>query len=127
MRNVELVNNKDQSLNLEKSLAEISQVIEAGTVQLNELSDRVHTLGEEEYLSVSSNLSGQQAELRGLQRQQQSLTSSYQNNQNHIVSTQSEIDQLLREAEELESQKQFKEEKSRKKTKTKKDMICLTT
>ena len=110
LRNVELVNNKDQSLNLEKSLAEISQVIEAGTVQLNELSDRVHTLGEEEYLSVSSNLSGQQAELRGLQRQQQSLTSSYQNNQNHIVSTQSEIDQLLREAEELESQKQFKEE-----------------
>ena len=110
LRNVELVNNKDQSLNLEKSLAEISQVIEAGTVQLNELSDRVHTLGEEEYLSVSSTLSGQQAELRGLQRQQQSLTSSYQNNQNHIVSTQSEIDQLLREAEELESQKQFKEE-----------------
>ena len=110
LRNVELVNNKDQCLNLEKSLAEISQVIEAGTVQLNELSDRVHTLGEEEYLSVSSNLSGQQAELRGLQRQQQSLTSSYQNNQNHIVSTQSEIDQLLREAEELESQKQFKEE-----------------
>ncbi|MEI6065176.1 MAG: AAA family ATPase, partial [Pseudanabaena sp. ELA748] len=110
LRNVELVNNKDQCLNLEKSLAEISQVIESGTVQLNELSDRVHTLGEEEYLSVSSNLSGQQAELRGLQRQQQSLTSSYQNNQNHIVSTQTEIDQLLREAEELESQKQFKEE-----------------
>ena len=110
LRNVELVNNKEQCSNLEKSLAELSQVIETGTVQLNELSDRVHTLGEEEYLSVSSNLSAQQAELRGLQRQQQSLTSSYQNNQNHIVSTQEEIDRLLREAEELESQKQFKEE-----------------
>ncbi|MFN7762918.1 MAG: chromosome segregation protein SMC [Pseudanabaena sp.] len=110
LRNVELVNNKEQCSNLEKSLTELSQVIETGTVQLNELSDRVHTLGEEEYLSVSSNLSAQQAELRGLQRQQQSLTSSYQNNQNHIVSTQEEIDRLLREAEELESQKQFKEE-----------------
>lgn len=110
LRNVELLNNKEQCAGLEKSLVELSQVIESGTVQLNELSDRVHTLGEEEYLSVSSNLSGQQAELRGLQRQQQSLTSSYQNNQNHIVSTQEEIDQLLREAEQLESQKQFKEE-----------------
>lgn len=110
LRNVELINNKEQCGNLEKSLAELSQVIETGTVQLNELSDRVHTLGEEEYLSVSSNLSGQQAELRGLQRQQQSLTSSYQNNQNHIVSTQEEIDGLIREADELESQKQFKEE-----------------
>ncbi len=110
LRNVELINNKEQCGNLEKSLTELSQVIETGTVQLNELSDRVHTLGEEEYLSVSSNLSGQQAELRGLQRQQQSLTSSYQNNQNHIVSTQEEIDQLIREADELESQKQFKEE-----------------
>ena len=110
IRNVELLNNKEQCAGLEKSLAELSQVIETGTVQLNELSDRVHTLGEEEYLSVSSNLSGQQAELRGLQRQQQSLTSSYQNNQNHIVSTQEDIDQLLREAEQLESQKQFKEE-----------------
>ncbi|GBO53521.1 chromosome partition protein smc [Pseudanabaena sp. lw0831] len=110
LRNVELVNNREQCGNIEKSLAELSQVIETGTVQLNELSDRVHTLGEEEYLSVSSNLSGQQAELRGLQRQQQSLTSSYQNNQNHIVSTQEEIDHLLRESEELESQKQFKEE-----------------
>ncbi|MFN9021191.1 MAG: AAA family ATPase, partial [Pseudanabaena sp.] len=110
LRNVELVNNREQCGNIEKSLAELSQVIETGTVQLNELSDRVHTLGEEEYLSVSSNLSGQQAELRGLQRQQQSLTNSYQNNQNHIVSTQEEIDQLLRESEELESQKKFKEE-----------------
>jgi chromosome segregation protein len=110
LRNVELINNKEQCGNLEKSLTELSQVIETGTVQLNELSDRVHTLGEEEYLSVSSNLSGQQAELRGLQRQQQSLTSSYQNNQNHIVSTQEEIDGLIREADELESQKQFKEE-----------------
>jgi chromosome segregation protein len=110
LRNVELVNNRQQCDNIEKSLAELSQVIETGTVQLNELSDRVHTLGEEEYLSVSSNLSGQQAELRGLQRQQQSLTSSYQNNQNHIVSTQEEIDQLLRESEQLESQRQFKEE-----------------
>jgi chromosome segregation protein len=110
LRNVELVNNREQCGNIEKSLSELSQVIETGSVQLNELSDRVHTLGEEEYLSVSSNLSGQQAELRGLQRQQQSLTSSYQNNQNHIVNTQEEIDQLLRESEELESQKQFKEE-----------------
>jgi len=110
LRNVELVNNRAQCDNIEKSLAELSQVIETGTVQLNELSDRVHTLGEEEYLSVSSNLSGQQAELRGLQRQQQSLTSSYQNNQNHIVSTQEEIDRLLRESEQLESQRQFKEE-----------------
>jgi chromosome segregation protein len=110
LRNVELVNNREQCGNIEKSLAELSQVIETGTVQLNELSDRVHTLGEEEYLSVSSNLSGQQAELRGLQRQQQSLTSSYQNNQNHIISTQEEIEQLLRESEELESQKKFKEE-----------------
>ena len=110
LRNVELVNNRQQCDNIAKSLTELSQVIETGTVQLNELSDRVHTLGEEEYLSVSSNLSGQQAELRGLQRQQQSLTSSYQNNQNHIVSTQTEIDQLLRESEQLESQRQFKEE-----------------
>jgi chromosome segregation protein len=110
VRNVELLNNKEKCGNIEKSLTELSQVIEISTVQLNELSDRVHTLGEEEYLSVSSNLSGQQAELRGLQRQQQSLTSSYQNNQNHIVSTQEEIDQLLRESEELESQKHFKEE-----------------
>ncbi|ELS34621.1 MULTISPECIES: chromosome segregation protein SMC [Pseudanabaena] len=110
LRNVELVNNKEQCGNLEKSLTELSQVIEVGTVHLNELNDRVHTLGEEEYLSVSSNLSSQQAELRGLQRQQQSLTSSYQNNQTHIVKTQEEIDRLLREAEELESQKQFKEE-----------------
>jgi len=63
LRNVELVNNREQCGNIEKSLAELSQVIETGTVQLNELSDRVHTLGEEEYLSVSSNWSGQQAEL----------------------------------------------------------------
>ncbi|MFM7886458.1 MAG: AAA family ATPase, partial [Pseudanabaena sp.] len=110
LRNVELVNNREQCSNIENALLELSQVIEMGTVQLNELSNRVHTLGEEEYLSVSSNLSAQQAELRGLQRQQQSLTSSYQNNQNHIVSTQEEIDQLLRESEHLESQKQLKEE-----------------
>ncbi len=110
LRHVELVNNKEQSTNIEKSLVELSHVIGVGTVQLNDLSDRVRTLGEEEYLAVSSNLSGQQAELRGLQRQQQSLTSSYQNNQNHIVSTQEDIDRLLREAEELESQKKFKGE-----------------
>lgn len=110
VRNVELLNNQDQCQNLEKSLTEIAQVIDAGTVQLNELSDRVHTLGEEEYLSVSSNLSGQQAELRGLQRQQQSLTSAYQNNQNHIVSTQEDIDHLLKEAASLETQKSLKEE-----------------
>lgn len=110
LRNVELVNNREQCGNIENDLLDLSQVIEMGTVQLNELSDRVHTLGEEEYLSVSSNLSAQQAELRGLQRQQQSLTSSYQNNQNHIVSTQEEIDRLLRESEHLESQKQLHEE-----------------
>lgn len=110
LRHVELVNNKEQSTNIEKSLVELSHVIGVGTVQLNDLIDRVRTLGEEEYLAVSSNLSGQQAELRGLQRQQQSLTSSYQNNQNHIVSTQEDIDRLLREAEELESQKKFKGE-----------------
>jgi len=110
LRNVELINNREQCGNIEKSLMELSQVIETGTVQLNELSDRVHTLGEEEYLAVSSNLSAQQAELRGLQRQQQALTSSYQNNQNHIVSTQEEIDRLLSESTQLESQKQLQDD-----------------
>ncbi|MDX2256679.1 MAG: chromosome segregation protein SMC [Pseudanabaenaceae cyanobacterium bins.39] len=110
VRNVELVNNREQCLLLEKAIADSHQVIEATTVQLNELSDRVHTLGEEEYLAVSSNLSAQQAELRGLQRQQQSQTSAYQNNQNYIASTQEEIDQLLRESERFDAEKQLKEE-----------------
>ncbi|PZU97792.1 MAG: chromosome segregation protein SMC [Pseudanabaena sp.] len=110
LRNVELINNREQCGNIEKSLMELSQAIETGTVHLNELSDRVHTLGEEEYLAVSSNLSAQQAELRGLQRQQQALTSSYQNNQNHIVSTQEEIDRHLSESTQLESQKQLQDD-----------------
>ncbi|MEE3718434.1 chromosome segregation protein SMC [Tumidithrix elongata RA019] len=109
LKEIELTNSHEKAAQLKTNLTELVQTIELATVQLNELSAKVHTLGEEEYLSVSTNLAAKNAELRSLQRQQQDLIGNYQATQNHIVTTQSEIDQLLQELEGLATQKQLQE------------------
>ena len=106
IKQIELQNCRDQAQTLAKQMEDLSQNIEAATVQLNELSTKVHTLGEEDFLATSTQIAERQAELRALQRRQQDLGQIYQNTQNQINFTQEEIDRLLRERDNLNYQKQ---------------------
>jgi chromosome segregation protein len=106
IRKTEMSNCETKERDFKGQLAELGEEIASGTVQLNELNDRVHTLGEEEYLAVSTENAAKRAELRAAERQQQDLTESYQNNQTTIGQLQAEISDHIGQLEQTETQRE---------------------
>lgn len=105
VREAELANAVQIATETRSQLTELAATITTTSQQLEELNARVRSLGEEEHISLSTEIATKNAELRAAQRQQQDLTTNYQNNQNGIVATQAEIDQLLQQLEQLGTQK----------------------
>jgi len=112
VRETELANNQQAATDIRSQLAELATTIATTTQQLEQLNIKVRSLGEEEQISLSTEIATKNAELRATQRQQQDLTNNYQNNQNGIVATQAEIDQLLQQIEQLSNQKQTQEQEA---------------
>jgi chromosome segregation protein len=106
IRKTEMANNASKDRDLKENLRELGEEIELTTVQLNELNDRVHTLGEEEYLAVSTENAAKRAELRAAERKRQDLTESYESNQETIAQLQTEINEYLGQLEQNETQRE---------------------
>lgn len=109
-KQTELSNGLTAASALRDQIAALNEAIATATIELETLNAKVRTLGEEEYLAVSTDIANKSAELRAMQRQQQDLTNNYQTNQNNIVATQAEIDEYLKQLEQLGGQKQVQEQ-----------------
>lgn len=109
-KETELGNCQTAAANLREQIAELDSAIATTSTELDALNAKVRTLGEEEYLAVSTEIANKSAELRAMQRQQQEFTNNYKNTQNNIVATQAEIEQLIKQIEQLEGQKQVQEQ-----------------
>ena len=72
----DISNSNTENTNLSQQLDRLDIQIQETSTQLNELNDRVKELGEEEQLSLASDLATQKAKRHQLQQQQQELNNS---------------------------------------------------
>ncbi len=101
VKEIELANARASATDLKEKLAAVAHQIAAETERLESLNARVHSLGEEEYLALSTELASKQAELRAVQRHAQEIADTYSANQERIIATQEEIDTQQRESDRL--------------------------
>jgi chromosome segregation protein len=102
----------------EKEEIEISQKLEESekqiaivSIELEELNTRVKAMGEEEQLSVASNLATQKAQRSQLQQKQQELVALGTQNNLNLSNTTTEIGQYSGDLARLETEKQELETK----------------
>jgi chromosome segregation protein len=74
----QLAADAQQEQQLTGQAAELDTQIQQATTDLDQLNQRVHALGEEEYLALQATLATHDAELRQLQRQQEKLSTTRQ-------------------------------------------------
>ncbi|MTJ11445.1 chromosome segregation protein SMC [Anabaena sp. UHCC 0187] len=86
--------------NFTSELLTTNSQINQKTTELDQLNLRVKALGEEELLSVQSNLATQEAERKQLQRQQRELEASIQESTRRLTQTYQEIQQYQLSLEE---------------------------
>jgi chromosome segregation protein len=91
---------------LAERLTTMAEEIRQATIQLDQLNQRVKALGEDELLALQSTLASREAELRQLQRQQQDLVNSRQQTATSLERTQQEIQEHLKQLEQLGQDKQ---------------------
>jgi chromosome segregation protein len=109
-KQTELHNCQTTATELKAQITELGIAIATASTELEALNAKVRTLGEEEYLAVSTEIASKNAEFRSMQRQHQEFSKSYQTTQNNIVATQVEIDDLLKAIEQLGGQQQVQEQ-----------------
>jgi chromosome segregation protein len=91
---------------LTEYLTHLSQEISQATTHLEQLNIRVKALGEEESLSIASNLATQQAEQRQLQRRQQELQDTTRQTEANIKQTEEKIQQYRHTLAQLSAEQQ---------------------
>jgi chromosome segregation protein len=95
-----------EEIEIEQKLEESEKQIAIVSVELAELNTRVKAMGEEEQLSVASNLATQKAQRSQLQQRQQELVDLSARNNLNLSQTQGEIGQYSNDLARLETEKQ---------------------
>jgi chromosome segregation protein len=90
----QMIGDEAAQTQLTTQLATNTEQIQSATVTLEQLSNRVRALGEDEYLGLQSTLAAQEAELRQLQNQQATLTQTQQQTDAILAQTQAELHEL---------------------------------
>ena len=90
-----------KSTQLTTELEKLDREIKEKTTNLAELNARVKALGEDQQLSVASNLATQKAKRQQLQQRQTELTTNLQVTQNAIAETDANIQQFSQESAQL--------------------------
>ena len=90
---------------LTEELEHLSQDIAQHSSQLTQLNSRVKALGEDEQLSVASELATQKAERAGLQQRQTELQTILQQKESLLAETTVNLQQYQRQLEDLEDEK----------------------
>ncbi|VEP17070.1 Chromosome partition protein Smc [Hyella patelloides LEGE 07179] len=96
-----ITKDNEEIASLTKELANLSQEIESHSNQLAELNSRVRALGEDEQLSVASELATQKAKRNQLQQRQTELQSTVKQKELLFAKTQENLQQYQRELEDL--------------------------
>lgn len=86
---------------LKEQIADLTFAITEANQNLETLNQQVQKLGEEEYLSLSTNIASQNAELRSQQRQKQDLDQAFAANQLNINKFQTEIAEYQQQQQSL--------------------------
>jgi chromosome segregation protein len=86
---------------LTEQIANLNLEITESNQKLENLNQQIHQLGEEEYLSLSTSIASQNAELRSQQRQKQELDRGFEANQQNINKLQTEIAEYQQQQQNL--------------------------
>jgi chromosome segregation protein len=103
----QLVQGEKESEQLQASLQQITQQITENTAEFNSFNAQVKALGEEEQLSVASQLAQQKAKQQQLSQRYQELTNLSQKNQTDVVQTRDTLNQLQQQFLHLNQEKSF--------------------
>lgn len=93
------------AIELAERLTGMGEEIRQAMIGLDQLNTRVKALGEDELLALQATLATREAELRQLQRQQQDLAKARQENAQALERTQREIQEQVRNLEQLAAAK----------------------
>ncbi|WP_036482336.1 chromosome segregation protein SMC [Myxosarcina sp. GI1] len=96
---------ENTTVRLTTELEKLNTDIKEKTVQLEELNAKVKALGEDEQLSVASELATHKAKRHQLQQQQSELTNTSQQKQLSLVQTQQCLEEHRREISQLANEK----------------------
>ncbi len=94
-----------EAVELTKEVEQLNTEIKENTTQLDELNTQVKALGEDEQLSVASDLATQKAKQHQLRQQQTELANISQQKQLGIVQTQQNLEQYQHEVNQLGNEK----------------------
>ena len=94
-----------EKVQLAESIAKLDGEVRENSEQLNTLNAQVKALGEDEQLSVASDLATQKAKQNQLQQKLEELSNTSQQKQLALVQTQQNLEQYQRESEELSKEK----------------------
>jgi chromosome segregation protein len=103
----QLIQGEKESEQLQASLQQIAQQITENTAEFNRFNAQVKALGEEEQLSVASQLAQQKAKQQQLNQRYQELTNLSQKNQTDVIQTRDTLDQLQQQFLHLNQEKSF--------------------
>ncbi|MEB3192967.1 MAG: chromosome segregation protein SMC [Snowella sp.] len=103
----QLMQGETESQQLQASLQQIAKQITENTAEFNRFNAQVKALGEEEQLSVASQLAQQKAKQQQLNQRYQELTNLSQKNQTDVVQTRDTLDQLQQQFLYLNQEKSF--------------------
>ncbi|MFG6098578.1 chromosome segregation protein SMC [Leptothoe sp. ISB3NOV94-8A] len=95
---------KEKATKLAEQRLTLVKLIETTAAELDVLNTKVKALGEDEHLALQSKLATQEAELRQLERQKQSLSQSTRELAAKLQATQVELQQRSQELESLGQQ-----------------------
>jgi chromosome segregation protein len=101
----EISSNKAESVKLTEQLSGLDSQINETAIELEKLNTQVKALGEDEHLSVTSQLATQKAKRTQLQQTQQELENNTQQTTNAIDRTQKELEQYQKDLNQLTENK----------------------
>jgi chromosome segregation protein len=102
---VKLTAGETEAVQLTESIAKLDTEVKENRQQLEVLNTQVKALGEDEQLSVASDLATQKAKQHQLQQKQEELNNSKQQQQLALVQTQQNLEQYQQEIEQLGKEK----------------------
>jgi chromosome segregation protein len=102
---IEISSNETESVKLTEQLSGLDTQIDRTAIDLEQLNTQVKALGEDEHLSVTSQLATQKAKRTQLQQTQQELANNTQQTTNAIDRTQKELGQYQQDLNQLTNHK----------------------
>ena len=102
---LKLTAGKTEAVQLNESIAKLDIQVKEHSEKLEVLNTRVKALGEDEQLSVASDLATQKAKQHQLKQKQEELTNTSQQKRLTLVQTQQNLEQYQQEIKQLEQAK----------------------